>query len=54
MFNPNDLADNAAELVLIDPRTRPLLEPTAIPESGDIKPLAVTPAPQCSRSMSVQ
>jgi hypothetical protein len=54
LTNTEDLADNAAELVLIDPRTRSLLEPTAMPESGDIKPLAVTPAAQCNRSMSVQ
>lgn len=35
MFNPSDMADNAAELVLIDPRTRPLLQPTSMPGSGD-------------------
>lgn len=54
MPNTADLADNAAELLLVDPRTRSLLEPTGIPESGNIKPLAVTPSAQCSRSMPVQ
>ena len=41
LFTPNDLADNAAELVLIDPRTRPLLQPTSMPESGEIQSLPV-------------
>lgn len=40
MFNPRDLSDNAAELVLIDPNTRPMLEPTSMPDSGEIKQLA--------------
>jgi hypothetical protein len=38
-FNPTDLADNAAELVVIDPETRPLLEPSSMPDSGEIQPL---------------
>jgi hypothetical protein len=50
MFNPSDLSDNAAELVLIDPTTRLLLEPTSMPESGEIKPLAVQMPDQCSTS----
>jgi len=54
MFNPTDLSDNAAELVLIDPRTRSLLEPSSMPESGEIKPLPVTIPPQCSRSVPIQ
>ena len=54
MFNPTDLSDNAAELVLIDPRTRSLLEPTSMPESGEIKPLAVKPTTQCSQSLPIQ
>jgi hypothetical protein len=54
MFNPTDLADNAAELVLIDPRTRALLQPTSMPESGEIRPLPVTSAPNCSQSMPIQ
>jgi hypothetical protein len=54
MFNPTDLSDNAAELVLIDPRTRALLEPTSMPDSGDIKPLPVRLSPSCNRSLPVQ
>jgi hypothetical protein len=54
MFNPNDLSDNTAELVLVDPRTRSLLEPSSLPESGEIKPLAVKPPAQCSQSLSIQ
>jgi hypothetical protein len=34
MFNPSDLTDLAAELVLIDPNTRALLQPTSMPDSG--------------------
>ncbi len=54
MFNPTDLADNEAELVLIDRKTRHLLEASSMPESGEIKPLAISPAAQCRRSMPVQ
>ena len=54
MFDPNDLSDNAAELVLVDPRTRSLLEPTSMPESGEIGPLAVKVAAQCSRALPIQ
>jgi len=53
-FNPTDLADNLAEFVLIDPATRRLLEPTSMPDSGEIKPLPVQMPSQCSRSMSLQ
>lgn len=54
MFNPGDLSDNRAELVLIDPRTRPLLEPSSMPESGEIRPLPVALAPQCSQSIPIR
>ena len=54
MFNPTDLSDNAAELVLIDPRTRALLEPSSMPESGEIRPLPVTIPGQCSTSPPLQ
>ena len=54
MFNPSDLSDNAAELVLIDPHTRPLLQPSSMPESGEIKPLPVKLAPQCNQAMPIQ
>ncbi len=54
MFNPSDLSDNAAELVLIDPNTRSLLQPTSMPESGEIKPLPVHLPPACSRSIPLQ
>lgn len=52
-FNPTDLADNLAEFVLIDPATRSLLEPTAMPDSGEIKPLTVQMPSQCSRTMPI-
>jgi len=54
MFTPNDLSNNAAELVLIDPSTRSLLEPSSMPASGEIKPLPVHPSKHCSRSMPTQ
>jgi hypothetical protein len=54
MFNPADLADNLAELVLIDPATRPLLEPTSMPDSGEIKPLPAQIPSSCGRSMPLQ
>jgi len=54
MFNPADLSDNAAELVLIDYRTRILLEPTSMPDSGEIKPLPVKLSAACNRSLPVQ
>lgn len=54
MFNPTDLSDNAAELVLIDPMTRPLLQPSSMPDSGEIKPLPVTLSQSCSRSLPIQ
>lgn len=54
LFNPSDLADNAAELVLIDPRTRALLEPSSMPTSGDIGVLRVRLPPQCSGPVSMQ
>lgn len=54
LFNVRDLADNRAELVLIDPNTRDLLEPTSVPDSGDIKELPVRMPPQCSRSIPIR
>jgi hypothetical protein len=54
MFNPTDLSDNAAELVLIDPSTRLLLEPSSMPESGEIKPLAVELSKNCNISLPLQ
>jgi hypothetical protein len=54
MFNPTDLSDNAAELVLIDPNTRSLLQPTSMPESGEISPTPVNPPPTCDRSLPLQ
>jgi hypothetical protein len=54
LFNSTDLADNLAEFVQIDPATRPLLEPTSMPDSGEIKPLPVQMPSQCSRSMPLQ
>jgi hypothetical protein len=54
MFNSTDLSDNAAELVLIDPRTRALLEPTSMPDSGEIRPLPMKLPPQCSRALPLQ
>jgi hypothetical protein len=54
MFNPSDLADNAAEFVLIDPRTRPLLEPSSMPESGEISPLANRMPQECSTSIPLR
>lgn len=53
-FNPLDPSDNAAELVLIDPHTRPLLQPMSLPESGDISRMSVTMPEQCSRSLPLQ
>ncbi len=54
LFNPTDLSDNAAELVLIDPTTRVLLEPTSMPESGEIKPLSANLPPICSAPVPLQ
>jgi hypothetical protein len=54
MFNPRDLSDNAAELVLIDPITRSLLEPSSMPESGEIKPLAFRIPAQCNKAIPIQ
>jgi hypothetical protein len=54
LFNPTDLSDNAAELVLIDPTTRVLLEPTSIPESGEIKPLSANLPSICSAPAPLQ
>lgn len=51
MFNPSDANDNAAELVLVDPRTRQLLGPSSWPDSGEISPLNLRMPPQCSRAM---
>ena len=54
MFNPLDPSDNAAELVLIDPATRPLLQPTSMPDSGEIPRLSPSMPQQCSRSLPIQ
>jgi hypothetical protein len=54
MFNPTDLADNLAEVVLVDPLTRQLLEPTSFPESGEIRPLPVRIPEQCNLPVSIQ
>jgi hypothetical protein len=54
MFNPSDLSDNAAELVLVDPRTRALLQATAMPESGEIAPLGMKMPESCSRTVPIQ
>ena len=54
LFNSTDLSDNAAELVLIDPATRPLLQPSSMPDSGEIKPLPARPPQTCSRSLPLQ
>jgi hypothetical protein len=54
MFNPTDLSDNAAELVIIDPQTRTILEPTSMPESGEIKPVPVRLSDSCSRDLPIQ
>jgi hypothetical protein len=54
LFNQTDLADNRAEFVIIDPATRPLLEPTSMPDSGEIKPLPAKLPAACSRSLPLQ
>lgn len=54
MFTPGDLSNNTAELVLIDPLTRTLLEPSSMPASGEIKPLPSTLSNRCNRSMPIQ
>jgi hypothetical protein len=54
LFHPLDPSDNAAELVLVDPYTRPLLQPMEMPESGDISRLSVTMPEQCSRSLPLR
>lgn len=54
LFNPTDLSDNAAELVLIDPATRNLLESTSMPESGEIEQLPMKIPSSCNRSLPVQ
>jgi hypothetical protein len=53
-FNPLDPSDNVAELVLIDPATRPLIQPTSMPDSGEIPRLRVNRPEQCSRSLPLQ
>jgi hypothetical protein len=53
-FNPLDPSDNASELVLIDPKTRALLQPMSLPESGDISHLATAMPSQCSQSLPLQ
>lgn len=53
-FSPADLSDNDAELVWIDPATRTLLQPSSMPESGEIKPLPMHLPQECTRSMPLQ
>lgn len=53
-FNPLDPSDNAAELVLIDPATRPLLQPTSMPDSGEIPRLQLTLPQECTRSLPLR
>jgi hypothetical protein len=53
VFNPTDLSDNAAELVLVDPQTRTLLEPSSMPDSGEIQPLPMRLPESCSRNMPI-
>lgn len=50
-YNPLDPSDNAAELVLIDAATRPLLQPTSMPDSGEIPRLQGDMPEQCGRSL---
>jgi hypothetical protein len=54
MFDPSDLTNLAAELVLIDPKTRSLLEPTSMPDSGEISALPVKLPEACNRSLPIQ
>ncbi|MEO9169069.1 MAG: hypothetical protein ABI230_11755 [Aestuariivirga sp.] len=54
MFTPNDLSKNAAELVLIDPKTRKQLVPSSMPESGEIEPIAQAAAKECFRPMPIE
>lgn len=54
VFNSSDLSNNLAELVLIDPTTRSFLEPTSMPESGEIAPLRIQMPPECSQPVSIQ
>jgi hypothetical protein len=54
MFNTSDPGDNRAEFVLIDPQTRAFLEPTSMPDSGEIKPSPAQIPSQCNRSLPVQ
>jgi hypothetical protein len=53
-FNWTDPSDNTGELVLIDPRARSFLEPASKLEGGEIKPLPVKVAGQCSQSVPLQ
>jgi hypothetical protein len=54
LYNPADSSDNAAEIVLIDPRTRALLQSTAMPDSGEIAPVAAKMPPSCTRTLPIQ
>lgn len=54
LFNPGNSSANDAELVLIDPTTRKLLQPTSMPDSGEIS-FIPNPIPNvCARHMSIQ
>lgn len=54
MYTPSDLSNNVAELVLIDPQTRGILEPSSMPTSGEIKPLAMHLSKHCNQEMPIQ
>lgn len=54
MFIPENPSALDAELVLIDPATRQLLQPTSMPDSGEISSVP-NPVPNvCARQMPVQ
>jgi hypothetical protein len=54
MFNPVNSSALDAELVLIDPATRRLLQPTSMPDSGEIS-FVPNPIPDaCARHMAIQ
>ncbi len=54
VFNTRDPADNRAELVIIDPKTRPLLSPSSMPYSGEIGDLPVRLEKICEAPVSLQ
>jgi hypothetical protein len=48
---PTDMTDSEAETMLIEPRTRLLLEPIGMLESGEIKPLPMRGPDRCGRGI---